>query len=135
MAGDDTATTNEGAAVAITVLANDTDDGTLNPTTVTVGALPANGTTTVESGTGIITYTPNAGFSGTDSFTYTVADALGLVSNAATVTITVTVTGVNDPPVASDDTATTSENSLGVTINVLGNDTDLESDPCRCQAH
>ena len=89
VAGDDTATTTEGTAVGIAVLANDTDDGALNPATVTVGMLPANGTTTVESGTGVITYTPNSGFSGTDSFTYTVADTMGLVSNAATVTITV----------------------------------------------
>ncbi|MCH8040993.1 MAG: tandem-95 repeat protein [Nitrospinae bacterium] len=89
VAGDDTATTTEGTAVGITVLANDTDDGTLNPATVTVGTPPANGTTTVDSGTGVITYTPNPGFNGTDSFTYTVADTAGLVSNEATVTVTV----------------------------------------------
>ena len=38
---------------------------------------------------GVISYTPNAGFLGTDSFTYTVADNLGAISNAATVTVNV----------------------------------------------
>ena len=52
------------------------------------------------------TYTPAANFNGTDSFTYTASDGTA-VSNVATVTIT--VTGVNDAPVAVNDTATTTE--------------------------
>ena len=129
VAGDDTATTTEGTAVGIAVLANDTDDGALNPATVTVGMLPANGTTTVESSTGVITYTPTAGFTGTDSFAYTVADTAGLVSNDATVTVTVT-TG-NIPPVAGNDGYSGNE---GTTLTVaapgvLSNDSDPENDP------
>ena len=49
---------------------------------------------------GSFTYTPNANFNGTDSFTYTASDGTA-ASNVATVTIT--VTGVNDAPVAVDD--------------------------------
>ena len=44
------------------------------------------------------------------SFTYTATDDQGDVSGTATVTIT--VTGINDPPVATDDTATTDEDTL-----------------------
>ena len=49
---------------------------------------------------GSFTYTPNANFNGTDSFTYTASDGTA-VSNVATVTIT--VTRVNDAPVAVND--------------------------------
>ena len=49
---------------------------------------------------GSFTYTPNADFNGTDSFTYTASDGTA-ASNVATVTIT--VTGVNDAPVAVND--------------------------------
>ncbi|MBW3548958.1 MAG: cadherin-like domain-containing protein [Actinobacteria bacterium] len=88
---DDAATvTEDDPATAVDVLANDSDsDGTLDPASVTVGTAPASGTTTVDPSTGAITYTPNPGFSGTDSFTYTVADAAGATSNAATVSVTV----------------------------------------------
>ena len=68
---------------------------------------PANGTVTLASD-GSFTYTPAANFHGTDSFTYTASDGRAL-SNAATVTIT--VTAVNDAPVAVNDTATTAEDT------------------------
>ena len=45
----------------------------------------------------------------------------------ATGTVTVTVSAVNDAPVATDDAATTAEDTP-VTIAVLGNDTDLDGD-------
>ncbi|SOE76777.1 VCBS repeat-containing protein [Fibrobacter sp. UWT3] len=56
---------------------------------------PENGTVAVTVGTGAFTYTPNADFHGTDAFTYTIADATGLESEPATVTIT--VKNVDDP--------------------------------------
>ncbi len=68
--------------------------------------------------TGIVTYTPSAGFWGTDSFTYTVATTHGAVSSPATVTV-----DVHQPPQANNDTATTLEQAP-VTIAVLANDTD-----------
>ncbi|WP_414734161.1 Ig-like domain-containing protein, partial [Crocosphaera watsonii] len=49
-----------------------------------------------------LTYTPNNNYNGEDSFTYTVEDEEGLVSNEATVNIT--VNAVNDAPVANNDT-------------------------------
>lgn len=88
--------TNDGAAITINtariinVLANDTDtDGNIVPSTVAVGTAPAHGTTAVNPATGAVTYTPALNYIGADSFTYTVADAGGLTSNAATVNLTV----------------------------------------------
>ena len=59
-----------------------------DPTTLTAVSLPLNGVIFVNNAVGVISYTPNAGFLGTDSFTSTVADNLGAISNAATVTET-----------------------------------------------
>ncbi len=80
-----------GTQVAITVLANDTDaegNNTIDASSVSIvnGQGPSNGTTQV-LGNGVIRYTPTGGFTGTDSFQYTVEDEDGNVSNAATVTV------------------------------------------------
>ena len=124
VAGNDSATTQKNTPVVIDVTANDTDvDGTVNPATVTVGSGPSHGSLSVNPGSGNVTYTPDAGFTGPDSFTYTVRDNDGATSNVATVTVT--VNDVNDPPVANDDTATTDEGN-SVTINVIANDTDAD---------
>lgn len=56
----------------------------------------ANGT--VSNNNGIVTYTPNNGFSGLDSFNYTVSDGFG---GTASGTVSITVVHVNNPPVAS----------------------------------
>ncbi len=91
---DDTATGVQGAPISIDVLAN--DSGFANPVTVTA-TVPANGTAIVNGSPGDqggidVTYTPDAGFSGTDTFTYTVVDA-NAATDTATVTVTVTGTG------------------------------------------
>jgi alkaline phosphatase len=88
-ANNDTATTNENTPVNINVIANDTDsDGTIDPATVTITGNPANGAA-VANGNGTVTYTPNTGFSGTDTFRYKVKDNGRALSNEATVTVTV----------------------------------------------
>ncbi len=74
---------------------------------------------------GSFTYTPSPNFNGVVSFTYQAKDAGGLTSNVATVTIT--VSPVNDPPVAANDTVTTNEDSP-VVIPVLANDADPDGD-------
>jgi Ca2+-binding RTX toxin-like protein len=74
--------------VTIDVVSNDTDpDGVLDFSTVAVNQ-PANGTV-VSLGNGLVTYTANPGFAGTDAFTYTIQDNSGDTSNLATVTVTV----------------------------------------------
>jgi hypothetical protein len=70
------------------VLANDSAaNGALDPASVTIGTLPKLGGVT-RNADGTLTYTPRQ-TAGTDTFTYTVRDSFGLVSNAATVTVIV----------------------------------------------
>jgi hypothetical protein len=126
VANDDSATVAEGDSVVINVLANDIDvDSAIDATTVTIVMQPANGTTSVNTTTGQVTYTHDGSETVSDSFTYTVKDVNpGWTSNVALVSIT--VTPVNDPPVAADDSATVTEGG-SVPIDVLANDTDVDS--------
>ncbi|MCO6003985.1 Ig-like domain-containing protein [Actinoallomurus purpureus] len=78
---DDTATTRQGSAVSVPVLANDT----ATAPTISNVTTPGHGTATISGGN--VTYTPAAGFAGTDTFTYTITTACG--TSTATVTVTV----------------------------------------------
>jgi outer membrane protein OmpA-like peptidoglycan-associated protein len=120
---DDSASTAPGTPVTISVLANDTDpDG--DALTEVATRTPANGTVAINAG-GTVTYTPAAGFVGTDTFTYTITDPDGL-TDTATVSVAVQQPG-NLPPVANPDSASTTVGTP-VTIDVLANDTDPEGD-------
>jgi large repetitive protein len=122
-ATNNSATTAEDTAVAaINVLGNDSDpDG--DPLTVTAASAP-NGTVIINPD-GTLRYVPNANFNGTDIITYMISDGNGGTSTAA---VTITVTPVNDAPVAAGDNSTTNEDQP-VTIGVLGNDSDVDGDP------
>lgn len=112
-------TLDEDTATAIMLVATDADN---NPLTYEVVASPTHGTL---SGTGAnLTYTPNADYNGSDSFTFKANDGT-VDSNVAKVSIT--VKSVNDAPVAVNDSATTNEDSP-VTLNVKANDTDVDGD-------
>lgn len=113
---NDAATTDENTAVTIDVLANDTDVEN-NALTVTSFTQGANGSVAAGPG-GTLRYTPNAGFSGADPFTYTLSDGNGGMDTA---TVTVTVNAVSSPPDAVDDAATTNEDSPK-SINARAND-------------
>ena len=107
----------------INVLANDTDiDNTLTAAGITI-TQGTNGTATVVAGK--IRYTPNANTNGTHTFTYQVCDT-ATTPLCDTATVTITVTAVNDAPVANGDTASTTK-TTPVDIDVLANDTDVES--------
>ncbi len=84
VAVDDEVTIPMDTPVTINVLANDIYD---DPVFVSVQEFPQYGILEAPSD-GIIEYTPNAGFVGTDSFTYQITDSDGLF-DTATVTITV----------------------------------------------
>jgi subtilisin-like proprotein convertase family protein len=99
--------------------ANDPEGDTL---TMTAVGTPITGATALSGTTGVY-YTPAPDFTGVEIFTYTVADPRGLTASAW---ITVTVGGVNDPPVAVDDQLEISEDHA-VSISVLDNDHDLEA--------
>jgi hypothetical protein len=85
---DDAATATEGLPVAVDVLANDTDpDG--DPLTAASFTQGRNGAVTADPASpGVLTYTPKAGFTGSDSFTYAVSDGRG---DTATAAVAVTV--------------------------------------------
>ncbi|MDY3559679.1 S8 family serine peptidase [Gemmata sp. JC673] len=123
VAAGDLATTAEDTPVAIPVLANDSDDVGLDPATVAVVTGPANGTVSV-SAVGVVTYTPNANFSGTDSFTYTVKDGGGEVSNVATVSIN--VTAVADAPTLVVGTAAAGNENTPIPLDISAALTDLD---------
>jgi len=129
-AADDSATVAEDSgAIAIDVLANDSlqfdEFGDLDEALAIVSVTQPVGGTVAFTATGL-TYTPNANFFGSNSFTYTVTDSNG--GGTDTATVTVTVTPVADAPVAVDDEATTMD-AAAVTVAVLTNDTDPDGDP------
>jgi VCBS repeat-containing protein len=107
------------------VLANDTSP---NGSTLSAGSAttPGHGSVAL-AGDGSFTYTPNANFSGTDTFTYLVTDDQGAVDTGL---VTITVIALNRPPVAANDSATTAEDTpLTVAApGVLANDTDPDGD-------
>lgn len=86
---DDTAMTDAETAVFINVLANDTDPENAS-LTITAWSTPANGTV-AQNGMQLL-YTPDAGFIGNDTFTYTISD--GTRSDTATVNVTVNFVSV-----------------------------------------
>jgi large repetitive protein len=121
-ASDQAAATAEDTPLAITSGGADVDGDALG---FTVVGAPAHGTVTCGgSGAGACTYTPAADFNGSDSFTFTASDG-GLTSDAATVSIT--VTSVNDDPVANPDAGTVRAGEAAV-IAVLANDSDVDGD-------
>jgi hypothetical protein len=85
VAVNDNATTVQGQSITILVLFNDYDPEN-DPITITGTTDGANGSVT-DNGSNVV-YTPNAGFTGTDSFTYTISDGNG-GSDTANVTVTV----------------------------------------------
>jgi VCBS repeat-containing protein len=86
----------------------------------------SSGTLTL-NGHGSFIYTPEADFHGSDSFTYTAYDG---TENSNVARVTITVTAVNDSPVAGDDTYVTHRDArLNVPApGVLGNDSDPDGD-------
>jgi VCBS repeat-containing protein len=108
-------TTPEDTSLAIVLAATDADGDAL---TYTVATQPAHGTLTGTAPN--VNYAPAANYNGPDSFTFTVSDGLA-TSTAATVSIT--VTPVNDPPVAQAQSLTTAEDTA-LAITVVATDID-----------
>ena len=127
-------TTDEDVAVQITLSGGDADGDEL---TFSIGAQPTLGTVLPQDPGQctpvppnpcdvVVTYTPAANAHGADSFTFTVSDGADGTSDPATVAIT--VTSVNDDPVALDNDAAGFEDQP-FDIFVLVNDTDVDKDP------
>jgi RHS repeat-associated protein len=122
VAVNDTLSTLEDTSATLAILINDYDvcGKVLTPFLV---QQPAHGSVLLKEDK-TFTYTPALNYNGNDSFTYKVNNE-DVDSNIAKVSVT--VTPVNDPPVAKDDTATTAENTQ-VTVPVLLNDYDVDED-------
>jgi hypothetical protein len=123
VANNDDVSTEEDEAIDIDVLFNDEDDDGVETLTIDSFTQPSNGTV-VDNGSGIFTYTPVENFNGSDSFTYTITD--GFLT--ATATVSLTITPVNDIPVAGDDNFSTFGNTPLVinAADLLANDSDVE---------
>lgn len=128
VANPDTATTDENTAITVNVLANDTDvdDGHVLSLVSATGT-PGQGSVSIVGNQ--VHFDPGtdfdhlaAGATATVVIPYTMQDEHGAQSSS---TLTVTVTGTNDAPVANPDTATTDENTA-INLNVLANDTDVD---------
>ena len=111
------------------VLNNDSDvDTAAGSLTVMVDSGPANGTLTLNTD-GTFTYTHNGSETSSDSFTYIVNDG---ADDSTPATVTITVTPVNDAPVAMDDAITVAEGGTATTLtggalSVRDNDSDAET--------
>jgi VCBS repeat-containing protein len=119
VATNGSASGNEDTVVAGTLTASDIDSASLSYSAV---SQPAHGSVTVHTD-GTFSYTPNADFNGTDSFSFKANDGT-LDSNAATESLT--VNPVNDAPVAAHGSASGNEDAV-VTGTVSA--TDIDSSP------
>jgi hypothetical protein len=126
IAGDDVLTTAEDTPLSVaaaSLLANDSD---VDDTTLTIASVSASSTQGGQVsliGTTVV-YTPAANFFGSDSFTYTVSD--GEATDEGTVTVS--VSPINDRPIALPDAFRVDANSNANVLAVLANDSDLEGD-------
>jgi hypothetical protein len=105
----------------VNVLTNDSD-GDGDALTITAASPASHGAVGIVGDH--LTYTPDANYFGSDSFTYTISDG----EESDTATVTVTVTNVNDAPVATGENYTMDQDTT-LTVpaaGVLGNDTDID---------
>jgi hypothetical protein len=105
---DDRSKTDEDTEINIDVLVNDSDlDGRLDNNTLSIVSHPIEGKVRIINGK--ITYTPNSNYDGNDSFTYSVEDDEGLVSNVAKVSLS--IKNINDIPYAEEQNVSLKENN------------------------
>ncbi|MCH2103669.1 MAG: Ig-like domain-containing protein [Planctomycetes bacterium] len=122
----DFAITDEDTPVLIFVTANDTDvDGAPQFATLNITEWPTNGVLSVDFAAEGVLYSPNLHWHGTDSFSYQVQDEYGLWTEITSCQIT--VTDVNDLPVAVDDSAVGFQ-AFPLNVDVLANDYEVEPD-------
>ena len=118
VASNKSVSTPQNTAVGVTLSATDADG---DPLSYTVVSAPGHGT--LSGSAPALTYTPAAGYTGPDSFTFKAND--GTV-DSNTATVSVTVTAVNHAPVASNKSVSTPQNTaVGVTLSA----TDADGDP------
>ena len=112
-------TTAEETAITVTVAGSDADGDKLTYTAST----PTNGSVAVNGAS--VVYTPKLDFNGTDTFTVSVSDGK---NPPVSQTVTVTVTPVNDRPVAAADVGAVVEDAAALAGSVATNDSDVDRD-------
>ncbi|MFO0747235.1 MAG: Ig-like domain-containing protein [Myxococcota bacterium] len=125
VAANDTVITPEDTPKTFDPLANDSDPNN-DPLTLTTYTNPSHGTVT-KNPDGTFTYNPAPNFNGPDQMTYTVCDPGNLCTTG---TVFISVTPVDDAPVAKDDVTTTPED-VAVLVVVLSNDVEVDGQPLR----
>lgn len=121
LANDDAVTTQTAAAKRINVLANDQNNGVfLNPATLTITTNPSNGTVSTDHN-GNVTYISNAGFTGNDTYQYSVQNTNGQLSNNATVTITVVASAACNPASPEVDDLFPKRDLRGAWVSTVSN--------------
>ena len=110
---------------SLNLVLNDTDIDTATSTlTLTSVTTSGSGTVAINADNKSVDYTPANNFNGTETITYTVSD--GSLSDNTGV-LTITVTPVNDPPVAVADAYSVLEDSGLNSLNLVLNDTDIDT--------
>lgn len=113
-------TAQEDTSASITLTASDPDAGDYHSFRIVSSPSASAGSAVISGAT--LTFTPKANWNGTTSLTYQATDSKGVVSNVATVTIT--ITPVNDPPIALPLSLTVDEDAVG---SVALGATDIDS--------
>src|SRR5439155_1406774 len=118
LANNQSVTLSEDASAAVVLTGSDLDG---DPLTFAIVTGPTNGVISgFNANTGALTYTPNPNFNGTDSFTFLANDG---TSNSGPATVSLTITAVNDAPLANNQSVTLSEDA-SATIVLTGSDVD-----------
>ena len=125
VAVDDGVTIPEDAGTWLVDVLDNDDDVDGDELTVVAAGPAGKGVVSVAPDGSAVLYTPHADAFGTDTFAYTVSDGTG---RTATAMVTVTLSPVDDAPLAIDDTATVAQGAGPTAIAVLGNDVDLDGD-------
>ncbi|MDQ1713087.1 MAG: large repetitive protein [Frankiaceae bacterium] len=134
-----TTSTGEDTAKVVTLTGHDVDGDSLSfvvQSGPSHGILDSFGSISCASGTCTmdVTYHPAANYHGPDQFTYSTDDGLLTSGNA---TVDITVSSINDAPVANDDSYSTNEDTQLVVPapGVLDNDTDVDGNPLVASNH
>jgi gliding motility-associated-like protein len=128
VAENDNAYTVQEYPVDIAILANDSDSlGMLDTTSFALVESPVHGTVLFDNSTGMLTYTPEVGYFGQDTFYYAIFDFGGACEPLGdTARVVIEIDEPNNPPVALNDSFTVACKPL--TENLLTNDYDPDDD-------
>ncbi len=132
IANDDSYIGDFNQPVKMPILFNDTSDNELNGYEITIVGTPTNGTVSINSDETTLSYVPDEGTSGVDTFTYAITDYVGKVSNTATVSVEIreeapdyTITLLEGESISLDFDGTVSASSAPSFGNVVYEDTRL----------